>query len=217
MNAEPALSTQEPLPFPAAASSSAAGVHCALRDAGAFHFLVRSVFVFATIATSVALARSMPSRLLLLILFVLILAETLCARGIRAVVRRYIPLAVFVAGMLALQLLSGSVTLGLAVQVFFVSAWSIAMARWAMSGRIPVPRAKALFRCYLFLHFLRHFTEILHGETMRVFIARGLSAPHLYTRTGLRSLAYSLIAVLQGSLRRAERFYAAQWLKGLDA
>jgi len=67
----------------------------------------------------------------------------------------------------------------------------------------------------LFLLFIRHFTFILRDEAMRSLTAYRFAVPHPFRRGGIRALAYSLDSFFRRCLLRAERFYAAQLLRGL--
>lgn len=78
-----------------------------------------------------------------------------------------------------------------------------------------IPPRSRLFLPVLFLLFVRHFTFILRDEALRTLTAYRLAVPHLLRRGGIRALAYSLNSFLQRCLIRAERFYAAQLLRGL--
>ncbi len=63
--------------------------------------------------------------------------------------------------------------------------------------------------------FTAHFAWVLGEEARRLLIARRLAAPRRMGPGGFRSLEWALAGLFQRALTRAERFYAAQWLRGL--
>jgi hypothetical protein len=56
---------------------------------------------------------------------------------------------------------------------------------------------------------------ILQDEAMRALTAYRLAVPHGFRPGGMRALAFSLDSLFRRCLVRAERFYAAQTLRGL--
>jgi energy-coupling factor transporter transmembrane protein EcfT len=66
----------------------------------------------------------------------------------------------------------------------------------------------------LFALFIRHFAMIFASESRRVLQARSLGISRTYGRGWFRSLVAALVALIGRSLSRAERFYAAQSLRG---
>lgn len=80
--------------------------------------------------------------------------------------------------------------------------------------RLISPQSR-LFLPVLFLLFVRHFTVILRDEAVRTLTAYRLAVPHHFRRGGIRALAWSLDSFFHRCILRAERFYAAQLLRGL--
>ena len=78
-----------------------------------------------------------------------------------------------------------------------------------------IPPQSRFFPPVLFLLFVRHFTFILRDEAVRSLTAYRLAVPHPLRRNGIRALAWSLDSFFHRSILRAERFYAAQLLRGL--
>jgi hypothetical protein len=78
-----------------------------------------------------------------------------------------------------------------------------------------VPPRSWFFQPILFFLFIRHFTSILRDEALRSLTAYRLAVPHPFRRDGFRALAYSLDSFFRRCFLRAERFYAAQLLRGL--
>ena len=71
------------------------------------------------------------------------------------------------------------------------------------------------FDVALFALFVRHFAFVLATEARRSLVARSLSVPNRYGAGSFRSLAHAVSALFSRSLARAERFYAAQLLRGI--
>ena len=127
------------------------------------------------------------------------------------------PVAVFALILAGLQWLAGMpvTLLGLkAVAVFLFSTSAFRLLPWedltlglGSGGRLRTP--------LLFLLFTRHFTEIMLVEATRVFRARSLCIRRPFGRAFFSSLAWALVSLFSRSISRAERFYAAQLLRGL--
>jgi hypothetical protein len=179
-------------------------------------FLSRIVLAFTGTLAAVTVARSVRATVLILLLAALVGFQLVVTRNLKNIVFRYWSVLIFAASIYVLQSFSHNNDSAISIQILFVYSCAWWMSRLTTAGHVPVPAAKPVLRLYLFAHFIRHFTEILGAETRRMLTARGLAAPHLYSRTGLVSLAHSMAAILFRSFTRAERFYAAQCLKGLD-
>ena len=179
-------------------------------------FLARVVLSIAGLLVAVVVARSVRAAILILVTVALAGLQMLLARSVKIVVVRYWPALFFAGGIYVLQIFSHSANIRVCIQILFIYSCVWWMGRLVTAGHIPIPSAKPVFRLYLFAHFVRHFTEILGAETRRMLVARRMSAHRLYSHTGLTSLVHSLAAIFHRSLTRAERFYAAQWLRGLD-
>jgi hypothetical protein len=87
----------------------------------------------------------------------------------------------------------------------------IAPSRWVLSSS---PRSLA-FRLGLFAAFTEHFAHLFGSATARALLAWRLAAPRAWRSGWFHSLAHALARIVERSLVRAERFYAAQWLRGL--
>lgn len=85
--------------------------------------------------------------------------------------------------------------------------WAEATSRLVSHPAIRVPVLTALIT--------RHFVLVLGGEARRVMIAHRVSAPNRWRRGWFRSLGWALVGLFRQSLARAERFYAAQLVRGL--
>jgi hypothetical protein len=72
-----------------------------------------------------------------------------------------------------------------------------------------------LFCAALFALFVRHFAWVLLAEARRALTARAISVPNRYGAGWFHSLVHAVSAIFTRSLVRAERFYAAQWLRGI--
>jgi len=87
----------------------------------------------------------------------------------------------------------------------------MAPSRWALSSS---PRSLA-YRVGLFAAFVEHFAHLFGSGTARALVAWRLAAPRAWRSGWFHSLAHALARIVERSLVRAERFYAAQWLRGL--
>jgi len=127
------------------------------------------------------------------------------------------PLLLFAGVLALLRWLAGEPAWSLPLRVLAVFAVSTAAFRvfpWrAAFARVP-PRSH-LFTVALFLIFVRHFTVILAVEARGILQARALAVARRCGPGWFRSLAWALAAVFRVSLARAERFYAALWLRRL--
>jgi len=72
-----------------------------------------------------------------------------------------------------------------------------------------------LYLSALFAFFVRHFAAIFAREAERVLQARALCISETYGRGSFRSLVAAVVALFSRAVNRAERFYAAQSLRGL--
>lgn len=95
------------------------------------------------------------------------------------------------------------------------------LAQAAASGVSPArmllecPARSWQFRVIMFGALVEHFAGVLQEEATRVLVAHRLAAPRRWRAGWFRALAHALASVNQRALIRAERFYAAQWLRGL--
>lgn len=127
-----------------------------------------------------------------------------------------LPIGAFAAGLALLDLASNGVPSSLAVRTVVVFLWLTAGSRlmpWTdLLGRAC---GSMFWTPALFVLVTRHFVQVLSGETVRVFRARSLQVPRRFGPGAFRALAWALVAVVLRSWGRAERFYAAQRLRGL--
>jgi hypothetical protein len=122
------------------------------------------------------------------------------------------------AGILALiQWVSGMPVTGLGLKTVAVCLVTIAAVQavpWRRWTRTARP-GSLLYTVVLLGLFSRHFAAILIQESRRVLTARSLAVPKSRGPGSFRSLVHAAVSLLDRSLRRAERFYAAQWLRGI--
>ncbi len=136
-------------------------------------------------------------------------------RSPKRVLRRFLPILVFAAGVYALSFFGGRAEPRLPLRVVFVFAAVWLLGRLCVR-RVKIPRSRMLFRLFLFVHFVRHFAEVLGDETRQTLTARQMAAPSLFRPGGFSSLVYALSSIFQRCMIRAERFYSAQSLKGFS-
>lgn len=178
----------------------------ALRAAAALALLIAAAaapFVGSIAILAVLAAAALPVRAL--------------GAGWRRTLQTAVPVLLFAAVLAALQALAGTFSPALAlrtVAVFLLSTAAFALFPWRAAAARAHPRSRT-FPAMLFLLSLRHFALVLGAEARRVFTARRLAAPRRYGPGWWRSLAWALAGVFRLSLARAERFYAALWLRGM--
>jgi hypothetical protein len=126
------------------------------------------------------------------------------------------PLVLFALTLAVMQRIGGGWS-WLPAQTVAVYA-AIRLILWALPRRwfstLPERRSR-IWTPALFYFFVRHFVLILGEEARRAFVARSLAVRRRFGPDSLRSLVWGLVSVFRRSLARAERFYAAQWLRGL--
>ncbi len=138
-------------------------------------------------------------------------------KSIDKALRSALPIVAFAAILVVLQWLSHAQarTLPLnALAVFLLSTAGFRLFPWTRFVSARRAQSKA-FTPMLFVLFVRHFASIFSQEASRVFQARGLCITRPWGRGAFRSLAAAAVAVFSRALARAERFYAAQLLRGL--
>jgi len=131
--------------------------------------------------------------------------------------KRLLPVLVFALTLSLIQLASGArLTLlpVITVAVFLLTITLVRLVRWS-EWIFGAPPGSRRYTALLFALSVRHFAEILAGETRRVLVARRLALPRRWGPGAGRSLVYAVAALFEASLARAERFYAAQSLRGL--
>jgi energy-coupling factor transporter transmembrane protein EcfT len=136
---------------------------------------------------------------------------------IHRILRLSVPLALFCAGVAGLQLMSGNLDPWLPVKTFgafFAGLAAFACFPWRRLPRLLVAPPARRNLPILFLLILRHFAGILGAEAARQFRARRLVVVRESGPLGFTSLRCAVVSMFRRSIERAERFYAAQWLRG---
>jgi hypothetical protein len=154
-----------------------------------------------------------------------LLAATLLALFLRAIafgslsrsIWSMLPIAMF-AGVLALMQWVSSVPVSSlplkTIAVFLLFTTAFRLLPWPDVISVVRPGAR-LFGLVLFALFVRHFAAIFMRESLRVLRARSLRISRPWGRGAFSSLVAAVAALVGRSLLRAERFYAAQSLRGL--
>jgi hypothetical protein len=144
-----------------------------------------------------------------------------CAASIEVAIRRTIywlvPILLFCAVLAFLEWIDHRTVSALPLKAlvsYLVLALTLRIMPWLALVRSVPPRSR-FFPPVLFLLFIQHFTFILRDEALRSLSAYRLAVSHPFMRGGMRALAYSLDSFFRRCLLRAERFYAAQLLRGL--
>ncbi len=131
--------------------------------------------------------------------------------------RSVLPVMMFAAALVLIQWTAGMPVTSLALKAVLVFLCASLLVRL-------IPWRRWIFACrpgshgyllVLFGLFVRHFAGILTAEARRVLVARRFAVPHARGRGAIRSLGHATASVLLRSLARAERFYAAQSLRGI--
>jgi len=138
-------------------------------------------------------------------------------RNVARALRAALPILVFALSLTAVQIIFGMPVTNLAgkaVASFFFITSAFRIYPWAnlIAGVSP---GSPLFMLTCYLLFVRHFFFIFTSEAVRLLQARSLCITEPYGRGSFRSLVAALASLFERSLLRAERFYAAQLLRGL--
>jgi hypothetical protein len=133
--------------------------------------------------------------------------------------KRLLPVLVFAAALALMQWASDLplTTLPLVTVALFILVITVTRLVRFQGWSFRVRPGSRRWTALLFALFVRHFAGILRAEVRRVLVARRLAAPRAWGPASARSLVFALAALFGRSLGRAERFYAAQWLRGLAA
>jgi len=137
-------------------------------------------------------------------------------RNLSASLRSALPMVLFAVVLMLMQWLAGVPVTSLAAKALAVFLFSTAAFRllpWTAAFATTRP-GTTLHGFFLYLLFVRHFVIILQSEASRVLHARALCIACPYGRGALASLVWGLVSLFSRSLVRAERFYAAQLLRG---
>jgi hypothetical protein len=148
-----------------------------------------------------------------------LLAHFLATRSFRSGLRRLAPILIFAGVLAGLQWLGGAAEPRLAlkaVAVFVLVVPAVRLVRWdeLLARREP---GSPLFGAALFLLLVRHFVRVFAEEARRLLTAQGLAAPRRWRHGWWASLVWALVALFRRALARAERFYAAQLVRGLES
>lgn len=177
---------------------------------------LRYAGAFGLIGLALAAVRFSDWRWALAALLIGLLVRVLLWGGLRRAMQSSLPVLVFAALLTLLESLSHSYSpLPLqAVAVFFFTTAAFRILPWVewIFATRPGSVAHTLL---LFALFVRHFAGILAVEGRRVLQARAFSVVNHYGRGSFRSLVWALWGLFSRSMTRAERFYAAQSLRGL--
>jgi len=137
-------------------------------------------------------------------------------RSVARALRAALPILVFALSLAAIQIIFGMPVTNLAAKAvasFFFITSAFRMYPWAdLLARVSP--GSPLFTLALYLLFVRHFFFILTSESIRLLRARSLCITKPYGRGSFRSLVAALGSLFERTLLRAERFYAAQLLRG---
>ena len=137
-------------------------------------------------------------------------------RNLSASLRSTLPVVLFAVAIVLMQWLGRVPVTSLAAKTLTVFLFSTAAFRllpW--TDAVTAVRPGTAFHGFLlYLLFIRHFVNILTAETSRILQARSLCVVRPYGRGAFSSLAWGLASLFSRSLARAERFYAAQLLRG---
>lgn len=145
------------------------------------------------------------------------LCHAVARRSVSRSARATLPVAGLALILTLLQLLNHRFDLTLAAKmlgIFWLTAAAFHLLRWQRVAEAIRPGAP-FSKLALFLLFIRHFALILAGESWRVLHARERVIYKPYGKWAFRSLNSALVSLFLRAMIRAERFYAAQLLKGL--
>ncbi len=131
--------------------------------------------------------------------------------------RALLPITIFVAVLSLIQWLYHEFhyeVVAKTLAVFWLTASAFRFMPWNRFGDGIRPGSR-LTAPILYLLFIRHFALILSGESKRLLTARSRTVFKPCGRWSFRSLISALGSLFLRAMNRAERFYAAQMLKGL--
>jgi hypothetical protein len=128
------------------------------------------------------------------------------------------PVLLFASILIALQWLNGAVDIRLplrTIAVFLCSTAAFRVLPWSdlITG---LDSRSHWYLPVMFLLFVRHFAAVLVEEVRRAYQARSLCVSSNFRRGGLQSLAWASASVFRRAIDRAERFYAAQTIGGIE-
>jgi hypothetical protein len=127
------------------------------------------------------------------------------------------PIAVTAAGYYLLQVLAGNAALILPLRMMVVFLWlsaALAVVPWQAALTRTRPGSPG-FHALLYVHLIGHFLHILGEESLCVLRAWKWTSRGTRGSARFQALRGALAALFLRSLGRAERFYAAQLVRGL--
>jgi hypothetical protein len=127
------------------------------------------------------------------------------------------PISLSAAALALLQWAAGMPVTWLWLKTILVFLVTTAVVRLLPWNRwvFQVRQGTWLFWVALYALFVRHFAGVLLVEGRRALTARALSVPNRYGAGSFGSLAHAVSALFTRALTRAERFYAAQLVRGI--
>jgi hypothetical protein len=128
------------------------------------------------------------------------------------------PVLLFALVLIAFQWLNGGVDIRLplrTIAVFLCSTAAFRVLPWA-DLIAEIDTRSHWYLPVMFLLFVRHFATVLVEEVRRAFQARSLCVSANFRRGGFQSLAWATASVFRRAIDRAERFYAAQTIGGIE-
>ncbi|HSW49260.1 MAG TPA: hypothetical protein VLH09_03750 [Bryobacteraceae bacterium] len=143
------------------------------------------------------------------------------SRGKTRLLRRWllslIPVSLFAAALALLQWAAGMPVTWLWLKTILVFVVTTTVVRLLPWDRWLFQVRRETWLCWLALYALivRHFAWVLLAEGRRALTARALSAPNRHGGGWFDSLAHAVGALFSRALTRAERFYAAQLVRGV--
>jgi len=167
------------------------------------------------VATVVVIIVNRPQWLVAALVLGLLLRMVIW-KNLSAALRSALPVVLFAVVLVVMQWLAAVPVTSLAAKALAVFLFSTAAFRllpWTDAFATTRP-GTTLHGFFLYLLFVRHFVIILQSEASRVLHARALCLACPYGRGALASLVWGLVSLFSRSLVRAERFYAAQLLRG---
>lgn len=144
------------------------------------------------------------------------MCQWLIRRSVKKIALAAVPVLILIVTMAALQWFNHAFNPLLPAKipaVFWLAGAGVRLTPWtALSSRCRP--ASGSSRAIIYLFFVRHFASIVAAESRCLMHARRQAVPRPYGRWSFRSLAAALVSLFGRTLARAERFHAAQLLKG---
>lgn len=179
--------------------------------------MIRLLLVISLLAAAVIVAFTHHSWLLIGALPVSFGLSLIAWKSVSKSMRAMLPIAVFVVALSFIQWLNHAFNPEVAAKtlaVFWLTASAFRLIPWNQFGGAIRPGSWPATPM-LYLLFIRHFAHILSGESRRILTARSRTVFRQFGRWTFRSLVSALGSLFLRAMNRAERFYAAQMLKGL--